>query len=77
MDIEGAELEALRGAKDTIMQYKPDLAICVYHTPNHIWEIPLFLDSLKCGYNFFFRNHTGFVVETILYATARPLEQKV
>lgn len=68
MDIEGAELEALKGAKKTIKKYKPDLAICVYHIPNHIWEIPLYLNSLKLGYKFYLRNYTGFIYETILYA---------
>lgn len=69
MDVEGAELEALEGSKEIIKKYKPDLAICVYHYPQHIWEIPLFIKKLNLGYKFYLRNYRGFTVETVLYAT--------
>jgi len=69
MDIEGAELEALKGAEKTIRASRPDLAICVYHAPNHLWEIPLYLHSLGLGYRLYLRNYTSFTGETVLYAT--------
>lgn len=69
MDIEGAELEALKGAEGTIRGSRPDLGICVYHAPNHLWEIPLYLHGLGLGYRFYLRNYTSFVSETVLYAT--------
>jgi FkbM family methyltransferase len=69
MDVEGVELEALKGAEMLIKENKPDLAICVYHAPNHIWDIPLFIESLHLGYKFFLRNYTSFVSETVFYAT--------
>lgn len=68
MDVEGAEPAALKGAQGLIKENKPNLAICVYHAPNHLWEIPLYLDSLKLGYKFYFRNYTSFISETVLYA---------
>lgn len=69
MDIEGAEPQALKGAESMIRQHQPDLAICVYHSPNHLWEIPLYLHSLGLGYRFYLRNYTSFTIETVLYAT--------
>ena len=69
MDIEGAELEALIGAEMLIKENKPDLAICLYHSPNHLWDIPLYLQGLNLGYRFFIRNYTSFTSETVLYAT--------
>ena len=70
MDIEGSEERALRGAIKTIRKSKPDLAICVYHSPHQFLAVPRFLLSLKLGYKFRLRNYTGFPAETVLYATA-------
>ncbi len=70
MDIEGAELEALKGAERTILASRPDLGVCVYHSPSHLWEIPLYLHGLGIGYRFYLRNYTSFTGETVLYATA-------
>jgi FkbM family methyltransferase len=69
MDIEGAELEGLQGAVQTIRSNRPDLAICVYHSPTHLWEIPLYLHSLGLGYRFYLRNYTSLIFESVLYAT--------
>jgi FkbM family methyltransferase len=69
MDIEGAELEALKGAEKTIRASHPDLAICLYHAPHHLWEIPLYIQSLGLDYRLYLRNYTSFTGETVLYAT--------
>jgi len=69
MDVEGVELEALKGAETLIKENKPDLGICVYHAPNHIWDIPLYIESLHLSYKFHLRNYTSFTSETVLYAT--------
>lgn len=69
MDVEGAEPAALKGADQLITENKPDLAISVYHSPNHIWDIPLYIDDLQLGYKFYLRNYTTFVNDTVLYAT--------
>lgn len=68
MDIEGAELEALKGAQETIKKYKPKLAICVYHKPLDIVEIPLFLKQLVPEYKIYLRHYNISMYETVCYA---------
>ena len=68
MDIEGAELPALRGATQTIKYFKPKLAISVYHNLTDFFEIPEFLDSLECGYHYYLRHFTIHAEETVLFA---------
>ena len=68
MDIEGAEQDALNGAKHIIQKHKPALAICVYHRQNDIWSIPLFINSLSEDYNFFLRPHLYKVWDLVCYA---------
>lgn len=68
MDIEGAEIEALKGAAETIRQHKPKLAICVYHKLNDIFEIPLFIKELNPEYKIYLRHYSVGMVDTICYA---------
>lgn len=68
MDIEGAEVKALQGAKEIIKASKPKLAICVYHAPSHLWRIPLFIKSLVPEYKIYLRHHTRLEYETVCYA---------
>ncbi|HED15617.1 MAG TPA: FkbM family methyltransferase [Gammaproteobacteria bacterium] len=68
MDIEGAELEALIGAENTIRKFKPKLAISVYHNIQDFWEIPQWIDSLGLGYRFYLRHFTIHAEETVLFA---------
>ena len=68
MDIEGAELSALKGAEQTIRRFKPKLAITVYHNLKDFWEIPEWLDSLGLGYKFYLRHFTIHSEETVLFA---------
>lgn len=68
MDIEGAELSALKGAKKTIQNNKPRLAICVYHKDEDITEIPAYLKHLVPEYKFYLRHYSLCAYETVLYA---------
>lgn len=68
MDVEGSELESLKGAKQTIMRDRPKLAICIYHKPEDLWEIPLYIKSLVPEYRFYIRHHSFMLYDTVLYA---------
>jgi len=67
LDIEGAEMEALIGMKETIAKYKPKLAVCLYHKPADLWELPLFIHQLNPDYKLYIRQHYP-VNEIVLYA---------
>ena len=68
MDIEGAEVEALKGARSLIEKHHPALAICIYHKPAHLWEILQLIDSWNCGYEFYLRAHGFSGADTVLYS---------
>jgi FkbM family methyltransferase len=67
MDIEGAEMEALIGAEKIIKKYKPTLAICLYHKPDHLFAIPLLIHSYNSDYKFAVRSHGNNLFDTVLY----------
>lgn len=69
MDIEGAEYEALNGAKDTIQRDRPLLAICVYHRRGDMIAIMDYLLSIVPEYRFWLRHHSSTTCETVLYAS--------
>lgn len=68
MDIEGAEIEALKGSALTIGKFRPQLAISIYHEPSHFWRIPVMLDGVCPDYRFFVKHYHYHPAETILYA---------
>jgi len=67
LDVEGAEMSALEGMQDTIIRYSPKLAICIYHKPADLWELPLYIHQLNPRYTLYIRQHHP-VNETVLYA---------
>lgn len=68
MDIEGAEVSALEGAKKTIQKYKPKLAISVYHKSDDLITIPTLIKQYNPSYRFFFDYYTNTGAEAVLYA---------
>lgn len=70
MDVEGSELSALQGGENSLKRWRPKLAISLYHRPEDFFSIPLWLDSLHCGYRFFLDHYSIHQEETVLYAIA-------
>jgi len=68
MDIEGSELEALKGAARTIQKNKPRLAICLYHKDEDIVDIPQYVKELVPEYKLYIRHYSASALETVLYA---------
>ena len=68
MDIEGSEYEALRGCKNTILKYKPKLAISVYHKFTDIFDIPALIMEYCPDYKLYLRHYAPDSNETVLYA---------
>jgi hypothetical protein len=72
-DIEGAELEALKGGIETIINDRPQLAVSIYHSPEDFIEIPVFLMRNLENYKFYIGHYSTGVFETVLYCTPREL----
>ncbi len=68
LDVEGSERKALEGAKKTIRENKPKLAISLYHKPEDIIEIPAYILELNREYKLYIRHYTYSNRETVLYA---------
>lgn len=68
MDIEGAEMDALLGAKEIIKKYKPKLAISAYHRADDLWKIPLLIKNLNSDYKIYLRHYSNEVMDTVCYA---------
>ena len=68
MDVEGAELESLKGAKNIILRDCPKLAICIYHKPEDLFEIPILIKEMCREYKIVIRQYADSIFETVCYA---------
>ncbi len=68
LDVEGHELEILRGALKHLQNDRPRLAICAYHLPGDLVDLPRFVEGLDAGYRIGLRHHSGTRYDTVLYA---------
>lgn len=70
LDVEGAELDVLQGAVQTLRSMRPRLAIALYHRPNDIHEIPDWIRRQEPSYRFSVEHRTLHGEETMLFAYA-------
>ena len=67
IDVEGADLDVLYGARETIRKYRPRIAISIYHSNAHMIEIPEALHEICPEYRFYVRHYSCLDGETVLY----------
>jgi FkbM family methyltransferase len=68
LHLEGAELAALNGAKQTLLNCRPIVATTVYHNGDGIWKTANWLMETLADYRFFFRNHSWCGTGAVIYA---------
>jgi len=71
MDIEGAEKNAIEGMSKIITSQSPVLAICLYHKPEDLWELPLLINKLNKNYNMYLRIYGSMGLELVLYCVPK------
>lgn len=67
-DVEGAEREALRGAEELIAAAPPLMAVSIYHRPDDLWKLPIYLKSIDPSYRLFLRTQGEDGMDVICYA---------
>ena len=66
--LEVAELNALKGARETLLSCRPIIAATVYHNADGIWRTPLWLMETLPRYRFLFRAHSWCGTGAVIYA---------
>jgi FkbM family methyltransferase len=67
LDVEGAELAALKGGSRVLEQHRPKLAVALYHKPEDLIEIPRHIEGLELGYQLFLDHTSAGWEETVLF----------
>ena len=68
LDVEGAEIEVLNGAYCTIKDSKPQLAVSIYHSPEDLWRIPLWIKDNFPKYKLYIDHKDPSILETVCFA---------
>jgi FkbM family methyltransferase len=68
LHLEGGELNALRGARQTLTRCRPVIAAAVYHNVDGLWWTAEWLMSHLEDYRFLFRNHCWCGAGAVVYA---------
>jgi FkbM family methyltransferase len=68
MDIEGGEVDAVKGARQTILRHAPRLAISVYHLAHDLPDVVAAIREVRSDYQFFLSHKSPGLSETMLFA---------
>lgn len=70
MDVEGAEMDALHGAEQTMRRWKPRLAISIYHSLDDYFRLARYIHDLQVGYRLYLHHATAHNEESLVFAVA-------
>jgi len=73
LDIEGAEQDAIDGAKETIKKHRPILAVCIYHKAEDWYKIPQKILAIDARYKVYLRHYMEGIFESVLYFIPKSL----
>lgn len=68
LDVEGAEIETLKGMKRIVTAQRPALLVSAYHAPEHMYEVIDLIHGWDLGYRFHLRVHEYNTFGTVIYA---------
>jgi FkbM family methyltransferase len=68
LHLEGAELPALKGARETLLAHRPIVAATVYHNDDGIWRTAAWLMETLPRYRVLFRAHSWCGTGAVIYA---------
>ncbi len=68
LHLEGYELEAMKGARRTLLRDRPVMVATVYHNDDGIWKTPLWLMNTLKDYRLLFRLHSYCGTSAVIYA---------
>jgi FkbM family methyltransferase len=67
LDIDGAEADALDGARALILRSRPRLAVAAYHRCDHLWRVAQWIGALEAGYALHLRAQAQSGFDTVTY----------
>ena len=67
MDVEGYEMNVLKGMKNIMYKFRPIIAVSLYHNPKDVINIPYFLTRHLKDYVFSIKVYRNFCLETVFY----------
>lgn len=70
-DIEGFEVDALEGCKETIRRFRPKIAISVYHLHHDLQRIPRAISDIAPWYQMYLRHNANYDGEIVMYCAER------
>ncbi len=74
LDLEAGEVNALSQMAKTVRDYRPQLAISVYHFLNHYWDLPMMVMDVCADYDFYFEVYSWERWEGIFYAIPKEID---